>query len=300
MNVFITGGSGFVGRHLSEYLLEKGCKVVATGRSQTIKGISHPNYRYLSADTSIPGDWQEELPQMDAVVNLAGVNIFNYWTKGYKQSIYDSRIQTTRNIVDALPEGKGISLISTSALGFYGDRGDDLLKESEPVGSDFLAKVCRDWETEALKARTKGSKVAIARFAVVLDKHGGALKMMLPPFRLFVGGPLGSGNQWFPWIHLQDLIQALWFLLEQEDPSGTYNFCAPTPITNREMSRSIGRALHRPSIFRVPAFAIRMVIGELGSMVLFSQRGEPQNLLKAGFNFGYPTFESALNEIVGK
>lgn len=298
MNVFITGGSGFVGRHLSTYLLEKGYQVIGTGRSRVLEGMSHPNYRYLSADTSKPGSWQEELQQVDAVINLAGVNIFNYWTRKYKQAIYDSRVLTTRNIVEALPAGKEVSLISTSALGYYGDRGDDLLNESEPVGSDFLANVCLDWEREALKAKEKGIKVAIARFAVVLDKSGGALKMMLPPFKLFVGGPLGSGNQWFPWIHLEDLIRALEFLMDQEDLEGVYNLCAPSPVRNREMSQSIGRLLHRPAFFKVPAFAIRLVIGELGSMVLFSQKGAPEHLEKKGFNFKFPEFEQAMKEIL--
>lgn len=298
MKVFITGGSGFVGQHLSKALLGRECSVIATGRSKNNQAIDHPNYRYISADTSEPGTWQNELQHVDAVINLAGVNIFNYWTQKYKRAIYNSRILTTRNIVEALPEGKKVKLISTSALGYYGDRGNDSLKETEAAGSDFLAKVCVDWESEALQAREKGVEVAIARFAVVLDKSGGAMRMMLPPFRFFVGGPLGNGRQWFPWIHLEDLIRALWFLLKQEKVDGIFNFCAPFPVRNQEMSQIIGRLLHRPAFFRVPAFAIRSVIGELGSMVLFSQKGLPGNLLKAGFDFTYPDFEDAMKKIL--
>jgi uncharacterized protein (TIGR01777 family) len=283
---------------LTRFLLEKGCHVVSISRSKNIEGVSHENFRYLSADTTLPGDWQEELQDADVVINLAGVNIFNYWTKKYKQAIYDSRIRTTRNLVNALPEGNNITFISASALGFYGDRGDDILNEKEPAGTDFLAKVCEDWENEAFQAETKGSRVLIARFGVVADKSGGAMKMMLPPFRFFVGGPLGKGTQFFPWIHLTDLVYATWHLVEHRELKGIFNFCAPMPIRNRDMSKTIGKLLHRPSFLAVPKFAIRLLIGELGSMVLFSQRGNPENLLESGFKFKFPDFGEALQEII--
>lgn len=300
MKVFITGGSGFVGQHLTRYLLEKGCHVISAGRSATISGPNDPNFTYISADTTKEGDWQERIREVDAIVNLAGVNIFNYWTKKYKQAIYNSRIETTRNLVNAIPENSSISLISTSAQGFYGDRGDDRLTEEETPGDDFLAKVCIDWEKEALKAREKNARVAIMRFGVVADKSGGAMKMMLPPFKLFVGGPLGNGQQWFPWIHLQDLIAALWFVLENRELEGPFNCVSPNPVRNKEMAKTIGRLLRRPVFFKVPGFAIRLVIGELGSMVLFSQRGQPARLEENGFIFSYPDFESALKEILEK
>ncbi len=298
MKVFITGGRGFVGKHLSEFLLQQGCQVVSVSRSQSFDEIDHPDFRYLSADTTQPGDWQTELKDANIVINLAGTNIFHYWTSKYKRSIYDSRILTTRNLVDALSESGDITLISTSAMGYYGNRGDDVLNEQEPVGNDFLAKVCRDWEAEALKAEAKGIRTIIARFAVVADKRGGAMKMMIPPFRFFVGGPLGNGKQWFPWIHLKDLISAIWYLVENKELKGTYNFCAPEPVRNKDMASIIGKLLHRPSFMAVPGFAIRMVIGELGSMVLYSQRGTPENLVQSGFQFQYPDFTGAMKEIL--
>jgi uncharacterized protein len=298
MKVLITGGRGFVGQNLSRFLLDKGCEVVSISRSAIFDGIVHPRFQYLSADTIWPGEWQNEVRHADVIVNLTGTNIFHYWTKKYKKSIYDSRIQTTRNLVNVLPEGKEQTLISTSAMGYYGDRGDDNLKEEEPAGDDFLAKVCSDWESEALKAKLEGIRTAIVRFAVVADKSGGAMKMMIPPFRFFVGGPLGNGKQWFPWIHLSDLISGIWHIIENKNLDGIFNFCAPEPIRNKEMSRVIGNLLHRPSLFTVPGFAIRLAIGELGSMVLYSQRGAPENLIKSGFEFQYPEFKKAMEEIL--
>ena len=298
MKVFITGGRGFVGSHLTRFLLDQGCEVVGISRSKHFGDFQHEQFRYVSADTTKPGSWQEELKDTDVVVNLAGVSIFNYWTKKYKQAIYDSRVLTTRHLVEALPDKNTISFISTSAIGYYGDRGDDLLTETEPPGSDFLARVCRDWETEAFKAEQKGSRVAIARFGIVADKSGGAMKIMIPPFKLFVGGPLGDGTQFFPWIHLEDLINALWYLIKNDELRGPFNTCAPEPVRNRDLTKTIGSILHRPTIFKVPKFAIRLVIGELGSMVLSSQRGKPEKLLNSGFEFQYPTFRQAMEEVL--
>ncbi|MBU2512347.1 TIGR01777 family oxidoreductase [bacterium] len=299
MKAFISGGRGFVGRHLSRFLLEKGYKIVATSRSAQFSEIADENYHYISADTTKPGPWQKELEDIDVVINLAGVNIFHYWSKDYKQSIYDSRIYTTRNLIDALPSSRNITFISTSAVGFYGNRGEDILNESEPVGRDFLAKVCEDWEIEANKAEKKNARVIITRFGVVADKSGGAMKMMIPPFRFFVGGPLGNGRQWFPWIHLTDLMSAIWLLIEKKDQKGIFNFCAPGSIRNREMAKIIGKLLKRPSFFPVPKFAVDLVIGELGSMVLNSQRAIPEKLQTLGFDFQYPDFEKAMIDILG-
>lgn len=298
MKVFITGGRGFVGKNLAKALLTKGFHVVAVSRTPALNEITAANFRYLAADTTQPGTWQNELQDTDIVINLAGVSIFNYWTRRYKQAIYDSRILTTRNLVAALPASRNVTLINASALGYYGDRGEDLLSEQEPAGSDFLATVCADWEKEALKAESKGHRVIIARFGVVVDKSGGAMKLMLLPFRFFVGGPLGNGNQFFPWIHLADLIAAMVHLIERKELKGAFNFCAPEPIRNRDLAKTIGQLLRRPSFLAVPKFAIRLLIGELGSMVLYSQRGQPEQLLKSGFSFSYPNFKLALQEIL--
>ena len=299
MKVLITGGRGFVGKNLTKVLLDKGFQVVSISRAASFNEIQHENFRYISANTIEPGSWQDELKDTDVVINLAGANIFRYWTQKYKRQMYDSRIYTTRNLVDALPKERKITFISTSAVGFYGDRGEDTLNETEPVGDDYLAKICEDWEAEAFKAKSDNVRVLIARFGVVAEKSGGAMKMMIPPFKFFVGGPLANGQQWFPWIHLTDLMNAIVFLMDNSTAQGIFNFCAPNSIRNKDMSRTIGKLLKRPSFFVVPRFAINLALGELGSLVLNSQRAVPENLQKLGFEFQYQDFETAMVDILG-
>jgi len=295
MKVFITGGTGFIGSHLSVSLQQKGHFVVAVGGRDTGKTLSNAGVKYISADTTKKGPWQEKLRDVDAVINLAGRSIFKRWDEKYKKSIYESRILTTRNLVEALPAGKNITLCSTSAAGYYGDRGEDILTESEPPGSDFLAKVCRDWEEEAFKATDKGVRVAAMRFGVVLGRDGGALEKMIPAIRFFVGGPIGNGKQWFPWIHIEDLISAIMFILENKAVNGPLNFTAPKSIRNIELVKTIAGILHRPSFIPAPSFMIRLVLGEFGASILASQRVIPDKLLKYGFEFKYPDITSAIS-----
>lgn len=298
MKIFITGGSGFVGTNLSFYLLEKGHWVIAVGTSSTHKVIRHDNFHYISADTTIKGAWQDALKNVDAVINLAGKNIFKRWSDTYKDQIYTSRILTTRNLVDAITDQKDIILCSTSAAGYYGDRADEILKEDALPGKDFAAKVCRDWEKEAFQAEAKGVRVAAMRFGVVLGKNGGALAKMVPAFKSFAGGPLGSGLQWFPWIHMDDLIAATIFILENPDVKGPLNFCSPNPVRNRDFSKTLGQVLNRPSILRTPSFMIRLIMGEMGKSLMSSQRAIPDKLLKHGFKFQYPDIHNALYNLL--
>jgi uncharacterized protein (TIGR01777 family) len=261
--------------------------------------IDHPNFRYLSADTTRPGDWQTRLSDQQAIVNLAGRSIFTIWTDRTKKEMVDSRILTTRNIVDALEPGGRTVLCSTSAVGYYGDRGEAVLTEASLPGEDFLAILARDWEREALKAETKGVRVVLTRFAIVLERHGGAMAMMIPAFRLFVGGALGDGRQWFPWIHMHDLVDALRFAVAREDIHGPLNCCAPEPVRNRALSKTLGEKLNRPACMPAPAFLVKLALGEFGEVLLHSQRAEPARLLDAGFDFCYPGIDTALDEIVG-
>jgi uncharacterized protein (TIGR01777 family) len=294
----MTGGSGFIGKHLTDYLLSKGHQVTAIARSSDRKLIRHKNFQYISADATQGGIWQEALQGKDAAVNLAGVSIFKRWTPANKKHIYDSRILSTRNLVDSLPPNNGFVLSSTSAVGCYGNRGDDLLTEREPFGNDFLAGVSRDWEAEAFAAEEKGVRVVAMRFGIVLGKNGGAMKKMVPPFRFFVGGPLGNGMQWFPWIHIDDLISAIMFVLENEGINGAVNFCSPNPVRNGDFARTMGHVLKRPAFMPVPAFFIRLFLGELGSSFLSSQRTVPDKLLAHGFNFQYPDIKEAVRNIL--
>jgi len=298
MKIFITGGSGFIGTSLTLFLLDQGYRIIATGTSAAPRSISHHNYRYITADTTKPGAWQNELEDIDAVVNLAGRNIFKPWSDSYKKQIYDSRILTTRNLVEALPGNRRTILCNTSAAGYYGNRGDEVLLENASPGDDFLAKVCQDWEKEAFAAETKGVRVAAMRFSVVLGKNGGALAKMLPAFKFFAGGPLGSGQQWFPWIHLDDLMAAVVFILKNQDINGPINFCTPGPVRHRDFAKALGSALSRPSFMKAPGFMIRLIMGELGAALLSSQRILPDKLLKHGFEFQYPDIEQALRNLV--
>jgi uncharacterized protein (TIGR01777 family) len=298
MKIFITGGSGFVGTNLSFYMLEKGHSVIAVGASSAHKVIKHDNFQYISADTTIKGGWQDALKDVDAVINLAGKNILKRWSNNYKNQIYNSRILTTRNLVEALPEKKEIILCSTSAAGYYGDRADEILKESALPGYDFLAKVCMDWEKEAFQAESKGIRVAVMRFGVVLGKNGGALAKMVPAFKFFAGGPLGSGLQWFTWIHMDDLIASIIFILENPDVKGPLNFCSPNPLRNRDFAKTLGNVLNRPSFMKAPSGMIRLIMGEMGKSLMNSQRAIPDKLLKHGFKFQYPDINNALYNLM--
>ncbi len=298
MKIIITGGSGFVGTHLSDYLLSGGHRVTALGRSADHHRIRHKSYNYVSADTTRPGDWQKEFEDANAVVNLAGATIFKRWTASYKKQIYESRILTTRNVVACLPQGQNITLCSASGAGYYGSRGDDLLKEDEEPGDNFLAGVSVDWEKEALQAADKHLRVVVMRFGVILGKDGGAMAKMIPAFKFFVGGSMGSGKQWFPWIHLADLMAAVQFILENDQINGPVNFCAPHPAQYRDLAKTLAAALKRPAVMPAPAFLIRLAMGEFGDVFLASQRTIPDKLLNYGFSFQYPNIKDAIGAVV--
>jgi uncharacterized protein (TIGR01777 family) len=298
MKIFVSGGTGFVGTTLARYLLDAGHRVIATGTSSRHKNIDHENLLFISADTTKKGPWQDSLQDVDALINLAGRTIFNRWSERYKKEIYNSRILTTRNLVEAIPGNKDIVFCSTSAVGYYGDRDEEILTEDAGPGNDFLATVSIDWEKEAFLAEKKGVRVAVMRFGVVLGKNGGALAKMIPAFKSFAGGPIGSGNQWFPWIHMDDLISAMMFIIENQDMKGPVNFCAPNPVRNRDFAKAFGKMLGRPSFMRAPSFMIRTLMGEMSTSVMSSQRAVPDKLLKNGFEFQYPDIKTALNHVL--
>lgn len=299
MKILITGGTGFVGAAVSRRLLEQGHEVTVLGSSRHCRLAPHPQLAYVAADTTRPGDWQRRVAEQDALINLTGRSVFNLWTESYKKAIYDSRILTTRNLVDALPATTETVLLSTSAAGYYGDGGDDEKTETSGPGQDFLAQVCLDWETEAGKAANKGARVVLMRFGVVLGKGGGALATMKTPFQLGLGGPIGSGQQWFPWIHLDDLVGAMCFLLTAEECRGPFNFTAPQPVRQKDFARQLGAALHRPALLPTPAFVMKLVLGEFGRSLLQGQKVIPRALTENGYLFTYPELQPALREIVG-
>ncbi len=299
MKIFITGSLGFVGSYLTRALLNDGHQITGVGRRANPPNLfDHPHFTYRAVDTTKPGDWQEEVADHDIVINLAGKSIFTLWTKKVKEQIYDSRVLTTRNIADSLIGASTTRFFSTSALGYYGDRGEDILTEVEPPGSDFLAHVCRDWESAALKAESEQVSVVLARFGIVMHRDGGAMASMLPAFKMFVGGRLGSGRQWFPWIHLDDLINGYRFAMVHEELTGPVNWCAPQPVRNIDLTRKVAAKLKRPAVMTTPTFVIKTFLGEFGQALICSQRGQPQKLLETGFEFTYPDLDGALDEIV--
>ncbi|MBM4284136.1 MAG: TIGR01777 family protein [Deltaproteobacteria bacterium] len=301
MKVFVTGGTGFVGTFLCRELALQGHDVTILTRKQTPPTPIHTRIGFVTGDPTVQGPWMAAVGEHDWVINLAGASIFSYWTEKKKQEIYDSRILTTRNLVAALARGERPRLFcSTSAPGFYGDRGEEELTEASPPGTDFLARLAQDWEAEALKAQELGLRVAVTRFGVVLGPGGGILEKLTPLFRAFVGGPAGSGQQWFSWIHQMDLVGAFLFLLKNQELSGPVNFTAPHPVRNRDLAKALGRALNRPAWLPAPQFMMRLVMGELADVVLTGQKVLPAKLTAAGFQFLFPTIDLALGHILGE
>ena len=296
MHITLTGGSGFVGQAITAALIEKEHQVTVIARSSPKHAPSTGNLDHISADTTREGPWQESVAQSDGVINLTGLNIFRYWTPENKKNIYHSRILTTRNIVDAIEGDRKTILLNASAAGYYGDGEEDVLTEDAPPGNDFLAKVCVDWEREALQAASKNTRVVAMRFGVVLGKNGGALSKMAIPFKLFLGGPIGSGRQWFPWIHMDDLVGAALLALEDDRVEGPVNFTAPGQVRQKEFAQALGKALNRPAVMPFPSFAVRLLMGELGKAFLSSQRAVPKKLEGHDFTFSFPDLASALKQ----
>ena len=212
--------------------------------------------------------------------------------------IRESRLLTTRNLVEALDGARVKHFFSTSAVGYYGFHGDEVLTEESPPRVDFLAQLAQDWEKGAMEAEKKGCRVVIARFGIILGEKGGALGQMIPLFQKYLGGPLGSGNQWFSWIHIEDLTRAFLFLLEHPEISGPLNFTAPNPVRNRTLAKALGKTMGRPSFLPAPGFMLKLILGEFGSILLEGQKVIPQKLLKGGFQFHYPEIEQALQQII--
>jgi uncharacterized protein len=303
MNILITGGTGFVGSHLTAQLTSQGHQVTLLTRA--IKpGRSLPSgAAFLEGNPKEPGPWQKAVAEHQAFINLAGASIFSRWTDTSKKEMRDSRILTTRNLVSALADRKGLEtvLLSTSAVGYYGFHEDEEIPEETPPGSDFLALMARDWEAEARKAEDLGVRVIRCRFGIVLGERGGALDQMIPLFSKGLGSPLGTGKQWFPWIHQQDLTRIFLFLLEKQGGAGPINCTSPNPVRNREMTRILAEVLGKPAFLpAVPGFMLKLILGEFGDVLLKGQKVLPKKLLDLGFHFIYPDLKAALQNLLIK
>ena len=297
MRILISGASGLAGTALTKAFRAEGSTVahlVRPGGAAPDGGI-----RWDPRNGSVDASAMEGA---DVVVNLNGASIAGgRWTPARKAILRASRVDATRTLADALGRlrQKPRVLISASAVGYYGDRGDEILTESSGAGTGFLAELARDWEAEAMRAEGSGIRTVLARFGVILSAEGGALPRMLTPFKLGAGGRLGSGKQWMPWIALEDVIGAIRFVIANADMSGPVNVVAPNAVRNAEFTRTLAHALHRPAIFPAPAFALRLVLGELADeLLLAGQRARPEKLLTAGYAFRFDTLDTALKAIL--
>jgi|SRR5579871_1172673 len=296
MKVVLTGATGFIGSKLVARLLDAGHEITALGRK---KSANLPaSVRFTSWESSSEPS-PESLEGAHAIVNLAGEPVAQRWNAEVKRRIRASRVEGTRNLVQALAKlsARPSILINASAIGYYGHRNDEMLTESSAPGADFLASVTRDWELAAEKAGRFGTRVAKLRIGIVLGRQG-ALAQMLPVFRAGIGGRLGSGRQWMSWIHIDDLVSLILFALDNPETRGALNGTAPNPVRNAEFSLILGEVLHRPAIFPTPAILIKAMFGEMSTVILASQRVLPEAALAAGFHFKYPELKPALAEIL--
>jgi uncharacterized protein len=300
MKVIITGGTGLLGRALTNRLSHDGDEIVILSRSANRPAWLPSSARIVQWNSQTGEGWSGELENADAIVNLAGDSIgSSRWTEAKKQRIYDSRINAGKAIVDAAKRaGRAPErLIQASGVNYYGHRGDEHITEAEPPGTDFLTRVCIDWEQSTEPLENMGTSRAITRNAVVLDSNDGALPQIALPFRFFVGGRIASGKQGFSWIHIKDHVEATRFLLHHPELSGPVNLSAPHPVSNQEFSQALGKALNRPALFPVPGFALRVLIGEFASHLINGQFVVPDRLTQAGFEFEFPRIESALKDL---
>jgi uncharacterized protein len=292
MKVLLTGASGFIGSHLSKYLVAAGHQVLPVSRH--------------AASGEGTFDWSDAslargVQQADAVVHLAGENLFDRrWTSRQKDVLRSSRTELTGKLARLIASRKPACFISSSAVGYYGDSTDARFTESSPRGRSFLAELCGEWEAATLPATNAGVRTAIVRTGVVIGQGGGALAKMLLPFKLGIGGPLGSGRQWLSWIHIDDLVSLFQFLLDNPGASGAFNATAPQPVTMKTFASALGRALHRPTLFPVPGLVLKLALGEVADVLLTGQYVEPRHASDSGFAFRFASIDAALRDVLAK
>ena len=306
MHVIITGGSGLIGRSLTESLTADGHNVTILSRNPAgVVGLP-AGVNVVQWDGKTAEGWGALVEKADAIVNLAGESIAgkglipSRWTVDRKNRIRQSRLDAGDAVMAALESAAHLPsvLVQASAIGFYGVHGDEMLDESSPPGDDFLARLCLDWEASTEKAETLGVRRVIIRTGLLFSIAGGVLPLLAMPFRFYAGGVVGSGEQYYSWIHYMDEIAAIRFLIENENTSGAYNLTAPQPVTAKEFAREIGQVLHKPSVMPVPAFAMRAALGEVSTLALEGQRVLPKRLLDVGFTFSYEELEKALQDLL--
>jgi uncharacterized protein (TIGR01777 family) len=296
-----------VGSRLVPRLLQRHDTVLLLTRRPDAARKLFPDCTIVEGDPVTPGSWMDAVTDCEAVIHLAGENVFaKRWSDAFKKVMRDSRVLSTQNVVEALArrprnaDGSARVLLNASAIGYYGSHQDEELTEDSPPGpaDDFLARLCVEWEEAARKSEGSGVRLAIIRVGVVLGKQGGALSKLLTPFRMGVGGPVGNGKQWLSWIHQDDLAGLFLFALDNAAATGPINGTAPQPVTNRDFSRALGRALHRPAFLPTPGFGLRLLLGEVAELVTKGQRVLPKRALALGFNYRFPTLDEALKDLL--
>lgn len=310
MRIVIAGGTGFLGSPLAEGYAEEGHDVrvltrgLKPGESRHDPGTGVPGVTRVGWNPDGSGPWESAIDGADAVVNLAGADIGDArWTPQRKALIHDSRVIPTKTLASAVRRAAAppAVFISGSGCGYYGASGNDVKTERSPAGNDFLARVCVDWEAEAERAATAATRVVTMRTGVVFERTGGVLAKLMMPFRVFAGGPMGSGRQYLSWIHRIDWIEMVRWIIDTRALIGPVNATAPVPVTNREFARALGRALHRPALVPAPGFALRMLLGERAdALILTGQRVVPERALSHGFHFRYPEIDQAFRGIFGE
>ena len=302
MRVLIAGGTGLIGTALVKSLRDDGNELIILTRApQQPEDRADGRVRFERWDGRTTEGWGALVEEVDAIVNLAGEGIADgRWTAARKQRIMASRVDSGKALVAAVADASArpAVLIQSSAVGYYGLCADEILTEEAAVGSDFLAQVCLAWEASTAEVEEMGVRRPVIRTGVVLSSEGGAFPRMTLPFRLFAGGPLGSGNQYFPWIHIDDEVAAIRFLLAHETASGPYNLTAPDPLRNRDFVRLLGRTMRRPALLPTPSIALKVIFGEMSTVLLDGQRAVPARLQEAGFQYVYSGIEDALRDLV--
>jgi hypothetical protein len=301
MNIFLAGGTGFIGRYLCRALARRGHKVTLLVRSAVPAVQAERNIRFVTGNPSVRGDWQEHCAAHEAVINLAGTSIFRPWTKNARKEIFESRIRSTENIVEAIRkrQGSNFHLFNASGVGYYGYSKDAVVNEAEPPGDTFLAKLAQLWEATAMSARETGARVILCRLGIVLGREGGAFQRISPLVKLCLGAPWGSGKQWFSWIHERDMAEIFFFLLEHKNIEGPVNFTSPEPVINREMLGILNKVFSKRQLIpAIPGWALRCILGEFSNVFLEGQRAVPEVLKKNGFVFQFPNFTQAVTDLL--
>lgn len=300
--IIVTGATGLIGSKLVKTLINRGDEIIIFSRdADRARSIFPKATECVEWNYQKPEQWKSKIEKTDAVIHLAGINLFaKRWNESFKKAVSESREVSTKNLVEAIKSCtiKPEVFISASGIGYYGDCGDELLTEESQAGNDFLADVCKVWEREARKIGEYGVRNVQIRTGLVLSLEGGALKQMLPPFKFFIGGPLGNGKQWSSWLHIDDIVGIYLHALDNSDLAGSVNVASPNPVRMKEFAKTLGKVLKRPSLIAVPKFVLKLIVSEAVEVITASQRVLPEKLLKSGYKFRFDNLEMALGDLI--